>query len=82
MVATDLPLVPHVDVGGRIDMSLKAPWHVVEAAFELNVARAEFAYAGHELNLLRDLVPCRIELVRGCVVAPAIYAYEEMRALD
>lgn len=46
-------------------MSLDSPGHIVEAAFEADLARAHLAYARHVLDAFGDLIPCRVVLIGG-----------------
>jgi hypothetical protein len=57
LVALDLPLVPQIDAGRRVDVRLQAPGHVVEDALEADLARGHLAHAGDVLDPLGDLVP-------------------------
>lgn len=65
LVAADAVRVAQVNVHGRVDVRLQAPGHVVEAAVELDLAGAQLARAGQELDALLDLVPGAVELVGG-----------------
>ena len=65
LVAFDLVFVPQVDAGGRVDVRLEAPGHVVEDALEADLARAHPAHAGEVLDALGDLVPRRRRTRRG-----------------
>jgi hypothetical protein len=64
LVAGNAVLVPQVDVHGRVDVSLEAPWHVMEAAVEFDDRRAHLADTGNHLDALGDLIPGRVVLVR------------------
>jgi hypothetical protein len=63
LIAAYAPFVPHINSCWSIDVCLKAPRHVVEAAVEANLSGSKSAHARHILDLFRDLVPCRVELV-------------------
>lgn len=65
LVAANAVRVAQIDVHGRIDVSLEAPGHVMKAAIELDLARAEPAHAGEDLDALLDLVPGAVKLVGG-----------------
>lgn len=65
LVAGDAVLVAHVDAERDVDVGLQAPGHVVEAAVEGDLAGADVAHAGDELDALGYLVPGAVVLVGG-----------------
>lgn len=67
LVPGDLVPVPQIDVEGGVDVRLQPPGHVVEASVERDFAGAHVADARDQLDFLRDLVPCAVELIRGSV---------------
>lgn len=67
LISLDTISVSHVDIHGRVDVSLKTPWHIVEASVKGDFARADLAHAGDILDALSDFIPGAVVFVGGCI---------------